>query len=76
MNAMWQSMANRVTATPSYLYNLLKRNAPARSPDLALTIAFLPIAIPAALLELMAGLAHRGGTITVLARRAATAPPS
>jgi 2-polyprenyl-3-methyl-5-hydroxy-6-metoxy-1,4-benzoquinol methylase len=67
---MWQTLVNRFTRTPSYLYNMLKRNAPARSPDLAVTVAFLPMTVPAALLELAAGLARRGGTITVLARPA------
>jgi 2-polyprenyl-3-methyl-5-hydroxy-6-metoxy-1,4-benzoquinol methylase len=67
---MWQTLVNRFTRTPSYLYNLLKRNAPARPSDLAVTVAFLPMTIPAALLELAAGLARRGGTITVLARPA------
>ncbi len=67
---MWQSLVNRVTRQPSYLYNLLKRNAPAASPDLAITLAALPLAPLAALLELGAGLAGRGGTIAVLARRA------
>jgi 2-polyprenyl-3-methyl-5-hydroxy-6-metoxy-1,4-benzoquinol methylase len=67
---MWQSLVSRVTARPSYLYNLLKRNAPARSPDLAITALALPLAPAAALAELAAGLARRGGTIAVLARRA------
>jgi SAM-dependent methyltransferase len=67
---MWQSLVSRVTAHPSYLYNLLKRNAPARSPDLAITVLALPLAPAAALAELAAGLARRGGTIAVVARRA------
>jgi SAM-dependent methyltransferase len=67
---MWQSLVSRLTTHPSYLYNLLKRNAPVRSPDLALTVVALPLAPAAALLELAAGLARRGGTIAVLARRA------
>lgn len=67
---MWQSIVSRFTAQPSYLYNLLKRNAPARSPDLAITLLALPLAPVAAIAELAAGLAHRGGTIAVLARRA------
>jgi SAM-dependent methyltransferase len=66
---MWQSIVSRVTRHPSYLYNLLKRNAPLRSPDLALTALALPLAPVAALLELSAGLTGRGGTIAVLARR-------
>jgi SAM-dependent methyltransferase len=66
---MWQSLVSRATRTPSYLYNLLKRNAPLRSPDLAITVAALPLAPVAAALELLAGLADRGGTIAVLAQR-------
>ena len=66
---MWQSWLNRLTRHPSYLYNLLKRNAPARSPDLVLTAAGLPLAPLAALVELGADLAGRGGTVAVLARR-------
>lgn len=67
---MWQSLVNRLTRQPSYLYNLLKRNAPVRSRDLAITIAALPLVPIAALAELLAGLRHRGGTIAVLAQRA------
>jgi hypothetical protein len=66
---MWQSAVNRVTRNPSYLYNLLKRNAPARSPDLAVTLLAVPLAPIAALAELAAGLARRGGTFAVVARR-------
>jgi SAM-dependent methyltransferase len=66
---MWQSLVNRATTNPSYLYNLLKRNAPLRSTDLAITAALLPLAPVAALFEVFAGLAGSGGTIAVLARR-------
>lgn len=66
---MWQTAVNRVTREPSYIYNLLKRNAPARSPDLAVSAAALPLLPVAALAELIAGLARRGGTVAVLARR-------
>ncbi|MGI8412983.1 MAG: class I SAM-dependent methyltransferase [Solirubrobacteraceae bacterium] len=66
---MWQSLVNRVTTHPSYLYNLLKRNAPLRSLDLIPTLLATPLAPLAALAELLAGLAGRGGTIAVLARR-------
>ena len=65
---MWETLVNRVTAHPSYLYNLVKRNAPAASTDLLITIASLPLAPIAALLELIAGLRRRGGTIAVVAR--------
>jgi hypothetical protein len=71
---MWQSAANRLTRTPSYLYHLLKRNAPARSTDLALTLAALPLAPVAALGELAAGVARRGGTIAVSATGVPGAP--
>ena len=66
---MWQSLVNRGTRHPSYLYNLLKRNAPMRSGDLAITALALPLAPFAALAEVLAGVARRGGTIAVLARR-------
>ncbi len=66
---MWQSLVNRTTRNPSYLYNLLKRNAPLGSGDLAITALALPSAPLAALVELIAGLGGRGGTIAVLARR-------
>jgi SAM-dependent methyltransferase len=66
---MWQTLVNRLTRHPSYLYNLLKRNAPVHSPDLAITAVALPLVPLAAALELGAGLAWRGGTIAVLARR-------
>ncbi|HWF36718.1 MAG TPA: class I SAM-dependent methyltransferase [Solirubrobacteraceae bacterium] len=67
---MWQSLVSRFTTHPSYLYNLLKRNAPARSRDLAITTLALPLAPVAAIAELAAALACRGGTIAVLAKRA------
>jgi SAM-dependent methyltransferase len=66
---MWQSLVNRATRHPSYLYNVLKRNAPVRSVDLAITLLALPLAPVAGLAELAAGLAGRGGTIAVVARR-------
>jgi SAM-dependent methyltransferase len=67
---MWQSLVNRVTDNPSYLYNLLKRNAPVRSRDLAITALAVPLIPLAGVAELLAGLARRGGTIAVVARRA------
>jgi SAM-dependent methyltransferase len=66
---MWQSAVNRATRHPSYLYNLLKRNAPVSARDLAITGAALGLGPAAALAELVAGMARRGGTIAVLARR-------
>jgi SAM-dependent methyltransferase len=66
---MWQSAVNALTERPSYLYNLLKRNAPLSAGDAAVTLAALGLLPVAALAELLAGLARRGGTIAVLARR-------
>jgi SAM-dependent methyltransferase len=66
---MWQSIVNRFTRTPSYLYNLLKRNAPLLSADALVTVAALPLAPVAAALEAVAGRVGRGGTIAVVARR-------
>jgi SAM-dependent methyltransferase len=68
---MWQSWVNRLSRHPSYLYNLLKRNAPRDAYDLTITGAMLPLAPLAALVEAGAALAGRGGTIAVLARRVA-----
>ncbi len=71
---MWQSILNRLTRRPSYLYNLLKRNAPVASRDLPITLLGLALLPAAVLLELGAGLVRRGGTVAVLARRPAGAP--
>jgi SAM-dependent methyltransferase len=66
---MWQSLLSLLTTHPSYVYNLLKRNAPLRSADLTISLAAVPLAPAAAALELAAGLSGRGGTIAVLAAR-------
>ena len=65
---MWQSLVNRATPTRSWLYHALKRNAPARAGDVAVTLAALPLAPLAAAAEAAAGLAGRGGTVAVVAR--------
>jgi SAM-dependent methyltransferase len=65
---MWQSAVNRLTRHPSYLYNLLKRNAPLDARDLAVTLAAIPLAPVAAGVEALAARAGHGGTIAVLAR--------
>jgi SAM-dependent methyltransferase len=67
---MWQTLVSTFTSTPSYLYNLLKRNAPVRSPDLLITAIALPLTPLAGALELAAGLTGHGGTIAVLAIKA------
>ncbi|HEX3975932.1 MAG TPA: class I SAM-dependent methyltransferase [Solirubrobacteraceae bacterium] len=66
---MWQSAVNRLTRDPSYVYNVLKRNAPTVSRDLAISALALPLAPLAAAAELAAGMAGRGGSVAVLARR-------
>ncbi len=66
---LWQSLVNRATPTPSWLYHALKRNAPVRAADAVPTALALPL-IPVALAaEATAGAAGRGGTVAVLARR-------
>jgi SAM-dependent methyltransferase len=66
---MWQSWVNRLTPTPSYLFHLLKREAPLRPGELAVTGLAAPLLPLAALVELGAGLARRGGTVAVVARK-------
>jgi SAM-dependent methyltransferase len=63
---LWESLVP--TRTPAFLYHLLKRNVRADAADVAITLAALPLAPVAALAELAAGLARRGGTIAVVAR--------
>ena len=58
-----------MTPTPSWLYLALKRAAPMRAADLVPTLLALPLAPVAALVELAAGVARRGGTVAVLARK-------
>jgi SAM-dependent methyltransferase len=66
---LWQSVVNRATRTPSWLYNALKRNAPLRSTDALVTAAALLLAPFAVLAEVLFGIARRGGTVAVVARR-------
>jgi SAM-dependent methyltransferase len=66
---LWQTVANRFTHTPSWLFNALKRNAPLRHADALITLALLPLAPVALIAESLLGRAGRGGTIAVVARR-------
>ena len=66
---LWQSLVSRVTRTPSWLYHALKRNAPLRSRDAVVTALALALAPIAVVAELAFGLARRGGTVAVVARR-------
>jgi SAM-dependent methyltransferase len=65
---LWQSLVSRFTPTPSWLYNALKRNAGVRAADLLPTLALLPLAPAALVLEDLAGARRRGGTVAVVAR--------
>jgi glycosyltransferase involved in cell wall biosynthesis/SAM-dependent methyltransferase len=66
---MWQAWVDRTTNTPAYAYNLVNRNAPLNARDLGATVALVPLAPAAAAFEAGAGLARRGATIAVVARR-------
>jgi SAM-dependent methyltransferase len=66
---LWQSVVSRATRTPSWLYHALKHNAPLMSRDAVVTVAALPLVPVALVLELVFGLARRGGTVAVVARR-------
>ncbi len=66
---MWQSALSRGTSRPSYLFHLLKRNAPLDARDLAVTLGGLVLLPVAIVVELLAGLGRRGGTVAVIARR-------
>ena len=66
---LWVSVVSRATRTPSWLYHALKRNAPLRSRDALVTAAALPLVPVAIAAELAFALAHRGGTVAVVARR-------
>jgi SAM-dependent methyltransferase len=66
---MWQTLVNRATRTPSYLFRLLQREEPWRWRDGLVSLLALPLVPAAALIELVAGLLRRGGTVAVLATR-------
>jgi SAM-dependent methyltransferase len=66
---MWQSWLDRFASVPAYAYNLVKRNVEPNPRDLAITAGIGALAPAAAVLELIAGLAGRGGTMAIVARR-------
>jgi SAM-dependent methyltransferase len=72
---LWQTVANRFTTTPSWLFNALKRNAPLLHPDALISLALLPLAPLCLLAERAFGRTRRGGTIAVVATRARRPPP-
>jgi SAM-dependent methyltransferase len=66
---MWLSALP--TRTRAYAFQRLRGTAPFDPLDAAVTVAALPLLPVAAVVEWAAGLARRGGTIAVVARRAA-----
>lgn len=66
---MWQTLLGRVTREPNALFRFLRRTARPPARDLVVSVLALPLAPVAGLVELAAGLARRGGTIAVVARR-------
>jgi SAM-dependent methyltransferase len=72
---LWQTIVNRFTRRPSWLFGALKRDAPPASPDALITLALAPLAPLALIAEWAFGRAGRGGTIAVVAVRPAPRPP-
>ncbi|MEA2218663.1 MAG: hypothetical protein QOJ35_1289 [Solirubrobacteraceae bacterium] len=66
---LWVSFVSRFTRVPSWLYHALKHNAPLLGRDALVTALALPLAPVAVLAEAAFGLAGRGGTVSVVARR-------
>jgi SAM-dependent methyltransferase len=64
---MWQTWVSALGPTPSYLYHLLKRNAPLRASEILPTVLALPLVPVAAVTELLAGWRGAGGTIALAA---------
>jgi SAM-dependent methyltransferase len=69
VHGMWFALLTRLGMTPGFPFHLLKRNVRPRARDLALLALAGPLLLPvAAVLELAAAVARRGGTIAVVAR--------
>ena len=67
--SMWMAMLSRAAGvSPAYAFHALKGNAPRRGPDLARTLAGLPLLPVALAAEAAAAAARRGGTLIVVAR--------
>jgi SAM-dependent methyltransferase len=66
---MWQTGVSAIVPTPSYLYHLLKHNAPLRAREIVPTLLALPLVPLAVLAELVAGWRGAGGTIALAAVR-------
>jgi SAM-dependent methyltransferase len=68
VHAMWFALLTRLGMRPGFPFHFLKRNIDARGRDIALTLLGLPLVPVAGALEGGAALAHRGGTVAVVAR--------
>jgi hypothetical protein len=66
---LWQTLVNRFTRTPSWLFRALKRDAPLLHSDALVTLLLLPLAPIALVAERAFAAMRRGGTIAVVARR-------
>jgi SAM-dependent methyltransferase len=66
---LWQTLVNRFTRTPSWLFRALKRDAPLLHLDALVTLLLLPLAPIALVAERAFAAMRRGGTIAVVARR-------
>jgi SAM-dependent methyltransferase len=66
---LWQTLVNRLTRTPSWLFRALKRDAPLLHTDGLVTLLLLPLAPLALVAERAFAALQRGGTIAVVARR-------
>jgi SAM-dependent methyltransferase len=66
---LWQTLVNRFTRTPSWLFRALKRDAPLLHTDALVTLALLPLAPLALVAERAFAALGRGGTIAIVARR-------
>jgi hypothetical protein len=69
--AMWMALLARVGMTPGFPFHALKRNVALRPRDLAITAAGAPLLPVAVVLEAVAAGLRRGGTVAVVAQRAA-----
>jgi SAM-dependent methyltransferase len=67
---LWQTLVNRFTRTPSWLFRALKRDAPLVDSDALVTLALLPLAPLCLVAERAFAASGRGGTIAIVARRA------
>jgi len=72
LHGMWFALLGRLGMAPGFPFHLLKRNVAARPRDLLLLVIAGPVLLlPAVVLEGIAALSRRGGTIAVVAQRRA-----